>query len=194
MSSPEKIQLAIQALEQQRPLLGDAVVDAAIASLQQQLKKTDEDVTADEITAERKLVTVLFADISGFTALSEKTDPEEIRALMNRCFDHLVSVVLQYRGTVDKFIGDEIMVLFGAPKADEKHAELACRAALGMMEALKTFNEENNLNLGLHFGINTGLVVAGGIGSENRQQYSVCLLYTSPSPRDGLLSRMPSSA
>lgn len=174
MSSVEKIQQAIRALEEQRVLLGDNAVDTAVASLRQQLNETGKD--SSEVineTAERKLVTILFADISGFTSMSEKSDPEEIRTLMNKCFDTLVPVIIKYNGTVDKFIGDEVMALFGAPKADEKHAELACHAALEMMDVLKPFNTANGVNLGLHIGINTGLVVAGGIGSEKRQQYSV---------------------
>lgn len=74
----------------------------------------------------------MFADISGFTTLSERLDPEEVRALMNACSDRLVPVIQKYEGTIDKFFGDEIMALFGAPRAHERHTELACRASLGM--------------------------------------------------------------
>ena len=166
MSSATNIQQAIQALEQQRSLLGDSVIDAAIATLKQQLGE-------QEASAERKHVTVMFSDISGFTALSEKKDPEEVRSLMNKCFDSLVPVIIKYKGTIDKFIGDEIMALFGAPVANEKHAELACHCALELMDELQKFNRQHGLQLGLHIGLNTGLVVAGGIGSEGKQQYSV---------------------
>lgn len=115
----------------------------------------------------------MFADISGFTALSETMDPEAVRELMNRCFDHLVPIVEKYEGTVDKFICDEIMALFGAPMAHENGPERALRAALEMLDTLIAFNAEYKTDLGMHIGINTGLVIAGGIGSEGRQQYSV---------------------
>jgi len=122
---------------------------------------------------ERKLVTVMFADISGFTAMSEKMDPEQVRDLMNACFEQLVPVITKYGGTVDKFIGDEIMALFGVPVAHEDDPERALRAALEMMDALSEFNAMHNTDLGIHFGINTGLVVAGILGTTEQQDYSV---------------------
>jgi class 3 adenylate cyclase/tetratricopeptide (TPR) repeat protein len=174
MSAADNIKTAIAALEGQRALLGDAAVDAAVATLRAQLATVEvEQDKALQLTGERKLVTVMFADISGFTALSEKLDPEEVRALMNRCFDSLVPVVQKFNGTIDKFIGDEIMALFGAPAALERHAELACAAALELMKTLEVFNAQHNTALGLHIGINSGLVIAGGIGSQGRQDYSV---------------------
>ena len=124
-------------------------------------------------TDERKLVTILFADVSGFTALSEKLDPEKVRELINACFDWLVPVVQKYDGTIDKFIGDEIMALFGAPVAHEDDAERALRAGLDMMDAIVAFNHANGTELSLHLGINTGLVVAGQIGGHDRRDYSV---------------------
>jgi class 3 adenylate cyclase len=167
----EKLSAAIAGLESQRKGLGDAVVDPAIAALREQLARleTGRTPTADE----RKLVTIVFADVSGFTALSEKLDPEKVRELINACFDWLVPVVQKYDGTIDKFIGDEIMALFGAPVAHEDDAERALRAALDMMDAIVAFNRANGTELGLHLGINTGLVVAGQIGGHNRRDYSV---------------------
>jgi len=129
--------------------------------------------TTTHLAGERRVVTVMFADISGFTALSETMDPEQVRGLMNNCFDQLVPVVERYEGVVDKFIGDEIMALFGAPLAHEDDPARALRAALEIMDTLERFNAEHGTNLGMHAGINTGLVVAGGIGSQGRQQYSV---------------------
>src|SRR5437870_4981025 len=128
---------------------------------------------APVLAGERRQVTVLFADISGFTALAETMDPEDVRQVMNTCFAHLVPVVEAYGGTIDKFIGDEIMALFGAPIAYENDAERAVRSALAMMEALVAFNAEQGTTLGLHCGINTGLVIAGGIGTTSRHDYSV---------------------
>ena len=125
------------------------------------------------ITGERRVVSVLFADLAGFTSLAEQLDPEQVHQLINACFDCMVPVVERYGGTIDKFIGDEVMALFGAPVAHEDDPVRAVRAALGMFEALEQFNADHQTQLGLHIGINTGLVVASGIGSQGRQQYSV---------------------
>jgi class 3 adenylate cyclase/predicted ATPase len=125
------------------------------------------------LAGERRQVTVLFADISGFTALAETMDPEDVRQMMNACFARLVPLVEDYGGTIDKFIGDEIMALFGAPIAHDNDAERAVRTALAMMEVLHAFNAEQETTLGLHCGINTGMVIAGGIGTPARQDYSV---------------------
>ena len=175
MTEREQLEQAIEALENQRAILGDAVVELALAPLRRQLVEIErgECETVPALGGERKLVTVMFADISGFTALSERLDPEVVRELMNACFDHLVPLVARYGGTVDKFIGDEIMVLFGAPVAHENDPERSLSTALEMMDALATFNAQHDTDLGIHIGINTGLVIAGGIGSEGRQQYSV---------------------
>jgi class 3 adenylate cyclase/tetratricopeptide (TPR) repeat protein len=164
-----QIEHAIRALDAQRALLGDAVVDTALAPLRQQLAALQAPARP---SAERKLVTVMFADISGFTALSETMDAESVRELINACFERLVPIVEGYGGTIDKFIGDEIMALFGAPVAHEDHAPRCLGAALDMMQALEAFNAERGVDLGLHFGINSGRVVVGAVGSRERSQYS----------------------
>jgi class 3 adenylate cyclase/tetratricopeptide (TPR) repeat protein len=165
---------AAAGLEAQRALLGDLVVDSALEALRRQLAElgplTD---GRDRLAGERKLITVMFADISGYTALAEKIDPERARDLLNDCFEHLVPMVEKYGGTIDKFVGDEIVALFGAPVAHENDAERACAAALEMMAALADFNQRKKADLGLHFGINTGHVVAGDVGTSYRHDYSV---------------------
>ena len=169
----EKLNASIAALEAQRATLGDAVVDPAIAALRQQLSQLSATTETQAPEDERKIVTIVFADISGFTALSEKKDPEEVREMMNACFQSLVPVVQKYEGTIDKFIGDEIMALFGAPIAHEDDPERALRAALEMMEAIAAVNCQHGTELGIHIGINSGPVIAGQIGSEHRRDYSV---------------------
>ncbi|MEP6602557.1 MAG: adenylate/guanylate cyclase domain-containing protein [Spartobacteria bacterium] len=169
----EKWNAAIAGLEAQRGTLGDAVVDSALAALRTQLSQLRTGASEQMAGDERKLVTILFADVSGFTALSESLDPEEVRRLINACFDHLVPIVRKYDGTIDKFIGDEIMALFGAPIAHEDDPERALRAALEMMEAMGAFNQIHGTNLGMHLGINTGRVIAGSVGAEGRRDYSV---------------------
>lgn len=118
-------------------------------------------------------MTVLFADLSGFTTLLEKSDPETVRELVNACFDRLVPIIESHQGVVDQFVGDALLALFGAPVAHEDDPAQACRAALDLLEAIEDLNAERNLNLGMHIGINSGMVLAGGIGSRGRQQYSV---------------------
>lgn len=127
------------------------------------------------LESERKQVTIMFADISGFTALSEELDPEEIRDLMNSCFERLVLIVHRYEGYVDKFIGDCIMALFGAPIAHENDQERAVRCAIDMLRELEHFNDlTKSLHpLGMSIGINAGIVVAGALGSAQKQQYTV---------------------
>jgi len=129
--------------------------------------------TASDRQDERRFVTVMFTDLSGFTAMSEKMDPEEVRNLLNAFFEQLAPVVRKYGGTIEKFIGDEIMAFFGAPVAHENDPERALRAALEMMDALEDFNANRSIDLGIHFGINTGLVVAGVLGTAEQQSYAV---------------------
>jgi class 3 adenylate cyclase/tetratricopeptide (TPR) repeat protein/ABC-type dipeptide/oligopeptide/nickel transport system ATPase component len=172
----KQLEAAISSLEAQRPVLGDSVVELALAPLRQQLaglRLALPTASMPILEGERKLVTVMFADISGFTAIAEKLDPEQVRNLMNGCFDCLVPAVKKYGGWVDKFIGDAILALFGAPVAYEDHAERALRAALEMLERLAAFNAQYDTTLDVHVGINSGLVIAGGIGSQGQQQYSV---------------------
>ena len=180
MSTLEQIKRTIEQLENQRAVLGDEAIDAALQGLHQKLAEMEEpsgqakaETVDPSLLAERKLVTIMFADISGFTALAERLDPEAVRDLTNQCFDQLVPVVEKYGGTVDKFIGDEIMALFGAPLAHENDPERALRAALEMLSALQHFNQTQKTDLGIHFGINTGRVIAGGIGTSGKQEYSV---------------------
>ncbi|MBN1485592.1 MAG: tetratricopeptide repeat protein [Chloroflexia bacterium] len=174
MTEREQIEQTIALLEGQRADLGDAVVDAVLAPLREKLAALQKVSPAKAaFRGERRQVTVLFADIAGFTQLSETMDPETIRDLINDCFSFLVPVIEKYGGTVDKFLGDGVMVLFGAPVAHENDPERALHAALDMKEALSAFNAERQLDLALHFGVNTGMVVAGSLGTHERQEYSV---------------------
>ncbi|MEA3353092.1 MAG: adenylate/guanylate cyclase domain-containing protein [Campylobacterota bacterium] len=127
--------------------------------------------------SERKTVTVLFADISGFTAMSEKLDPEEVTIIMNKCLSMMGDSVTKYEGYIDKYIGDCIMAIFGAPVTHENDPELALLAAIDMNKKIKEFNKDLPIKLEkpltLHTGINTGLVVAGNMGSDARMDYTV---------------------
>ncbi|MGH7325118.1 MAG: adenylate/guanylate cyclase domain-containing protein [Candidatus Rokuibacteriota bacterium] len=128
------------------------------------------------LEGERKQVTVLFVDVSGFTSLSERLDPEDVHRLMTRAFELMLEEVHRYEGTVNQFLGDGIMALFGAPIAHEDHAQRAVHAALGIRKALEGHQEELQRKRGITFtvrqGLNTGLVVVGSIGSDLRMDYT----------------------
>ena len=173
LATKEQLERAISDLQAQRSLLGDAVVDPAIAALREQLAKRLAPPRGTTGNEERKIVTVMFADISGFTQLAEQIDAEEARELVNACFERFAPVIQRYDGTIDKFLGDAIMVLFGAPVAHENDPERALRAALELMAALESFNADRKLALSLHIGVNTGPVIAGAVGTQARQDYSV---------------------
>src|SRR5919197_3714967 len=117
---------------------------------------------------ERRQVTVVFADLSGYTAVAETMDPEAVKSLVERCLRRLGEEVERFGGRVDKYIGDNVMAVFGAPVAHEDDAERAVRAALGMQAAMAEINENlgasHGANLALRVGVNTGEVVAGAIG------------------------------
>src|SRR5438093_13739538 len=94
------------------------------------------------IEGERKQVTVMFADVSGFTAMSERLDPEEIHAIMDRAFEVILDSVHRYEGTINQFLGDGVMALFGAPIAHEDHAHRALCAALAIQRELKPLADD----------------------------------------------------
>ncbi len=125
--------------------------------------------------SERRLATVMFADISGFTAMSEKMDPEEVTAVMNGCFEMLGEHIEAHGGHIDKFIGDCVMVCFGVPRALENAPLRAVNTAIEIRNRLYQFNNEKNLGipLDIHIGINTGMVVSGTVGSTGRKDYTV---------------------
>jgi adenylate cyclase len=126
---------------------------------------------------QRRQMTVLFSDIRGFTTVSERGNPEEIVRTLNEYFTRMVDIVFDHRGTLDKFVGDMVMALFGAPLDDRDHAEHAVDAALEMVDALQRLNErwaaDARPPLDMGIGINTGPMIAGNIGSEAIMSYTV---------------------
>ena len=128
------------------------------------------------LEGERKHVTVLFADVGGYTSLSERADPEEIHALMDRCFGSILEQVHYYEGTVNQFTGDGVMALFGAPIALEDAPRRAVLAALRIQEALAPLDAEVRAEHGVPFqmriGVHSGPVVVAGIGDDLRMDYT----------------------
>jgi class 3 adenylate cyclase/tetratricopeptide (TPR) repeat protein len=128
------------------------------------------------IEGERKLVTVLFADVVDYTAMSEKLDPEEVHQIMDGCFKILMNEVHKYEGTINQFTGDGVMALFGAPLAHEDHAQRACHAALSIQKAIEEYGAKVHKDYGADFkmriGLNSGPVVVGSIGDDLRMDYT----------------------
>jgi adenylate cyclase len=124
---------------------------------------------------EVKDVSVLFADIVGFTTMSEKMSPAAVSLLLNDYFSRMTDIIFKYEGTLDKYIGDAIMAVFGAPLDMADHAVRAIRAALEMREQLEAFNSERKEGptLRIRIGINSGKAVAGEIGGINKKEYTV---------------------
>ncbi|KAA0235276.1 MAG: hypothetical protein EDR02_04890 [Actinobacteria bacterium] len=112
---------------------------------------------------QRRVVTVLFADLVGFTSLSETLDPEQVKNLVDDAFERLVADVTAFGGRVDKIIGDAIVALFGAPIAHEDDAERAVRAGLQMQETLGQYSEETGAHIRMRIGVNTGEVLVGAL-------------------------------
>jgi class 3 adenylate cyclase/tetratricopeptide (TPR) repeat protein len=144
------------------------------------------------IEGERKIVTVMFADVTGFTSMSEKLDPEDVHRIMNGCFGILMDEVHKCEGTVNEFRGDGVMALFGAPIAHEDHAQRACVAALAVQQGLVPYGEKLNAEYGIDFrvriGLNSGPVVVGAIGDDLRMDY------TAQGDTANLAARMESNA
>jgi adenylate cyclase len=135
------------------------------------------DPSRANLGGQRREMTVLFSDIRGFTAASERAAPEAVVAQLNEYFGAMVEVLFRHQGTLDKFVGDMVMGLFGAPLADDRHADHAVQAALDMTRTLDRLNErwraEGKPALNIGIGINSGEMIAGNIGSESIMSYTV---------------------
>ncbi len=128
---------------------------------------------AGAVAGERRQVTVLFADLSGFTALAQSLDPEEVRELVGRFTVLVDEIVLGYGGSIDKHIGDAVMALFGAPVAHDDDPLRAARAALDIHDALARVSTSAKRPLQAHIGIASGEVVAGTLGRADAHDYTV---------------------
>ena len=128
------------------------------------------------IEGERKLVTVLFADVANYTAMSERLDPEEVHQIMDGCFKILMDEIHRHEGTINQFTGDGVMVLFGAPVSHEDHAQRACHSALAIQKSMQDYRYGVEKDFGVDFkmriGINSGPVIVGSIGNDLRMDYT----------------------
>ena len=154
-----------------------ASIRQALRALMPTSLATKINAAAVEITGERREVTVLFLDMANFTATAHVLDSEDIYLLTDEAMRLLAEVVYKYEGIIDKYTGDGLMALFGAPVAHENDPERAVRAALEMHTVLqplrKRFKQEHGLDYQTRIGINTGRVIAGQVGSDLHMEYTV---------------------
>jgi class 3 adenylate cyclase/tetratricopeptide (TPR) repeat protein len=159
MTDRHQLERAIAAQEELRGTLPDDVVDTAVAALRAQLDAIDDAVER------RRQVTVLFADVHGFTSMSETRDPEVVTGVMNALWERLDAVIVAGGGAIDKHIGDAVMAVWGADASGEDDPECAVRTALALQAALVEFRGETGHELAMRAGVNTGLVHVAPFGT-----------------------------
>jgi adenylate cyclase len=129
------------------------------------------------LPSERREVTVIFLDIKDFTNLAERLDPEEATDILNRIFQPITNIIYKYEGSINKFLGDGLMIVFGTPYSHENDPERAVRASLEMMESIERNGEieidNKKVKLKARIGINTGLCISGEIGSLLRKEFTI---------------------
>lgn len=162
-SQIDSLEQAIAAQETARATLGDAAVDAAVAALREKLSELQSQVA--QPGQQRKQITVLFADVSGFTAMSEALDAEVVGETMNALWARLDGVIVEHGGLIDKHIGDAVMALWGVEVSREDDPERAIRAALEMHETLGALVATVEAPLQMRIGIHTGPVLLGEVGT-----------------------------
>lgn len=173
MDELKNLEHTIAALENQRSILGDMVVDAALAPLRARLAELQTRVAGEQ----RKLVTILFADLVGSTPMTEALDPEDVREILNTYFARWNTHIQENSGVVEKYIGDAVMAVFGLATAREDDPERALRAALAMQHSLadlnQTFEQDWGIELSMRVGVHTGQVVISTLDERQGQEFVV---------------------
>ncbi len=192
----ELLEQAIAALEGRRSLLGEEIVDVALASMREKLAGAEGRSRVSREPQQRKLITVLFSDVSGFTAMAETMDHEIVNDVINSLWFRVDKAILDHGGRIDKHIGDAIMALYGTPTAHEDDTERAIRSALQIQaeildwkrelsESLKDYQAQIQ-NIQLRIGINAGPALLGTVGLTNE--------YTAIGDTVNLASRLETAA
>ncbi len=155
----------------------DSVSDSAIRQRPKEyVQKLEAARKSQSMQGERRIVTVMFCDVKGSTAMAEKLDPEEWTEIMNQAFEFLITPIYKYEGTLARLMGDGILAFFGAPIAHEDDAHRAVLAGLDIINEIQPFREkitlQYNLDFDIRVGINTGLVVVGEVGSDLFMEYT----------------------
>jgi adenylate cyclase len=129
-----------------------------------------------KLGGDRKEVSILFSDIRGYTSLTENMEAEEVVSMLNEYFESMVDAVFTHKGTLDKYIGDAIMAVFGSPLPLEEHALMAVQTSIEMRHRLKIFNQnrvaKNKPQIRIGIGINSDTVISGNIGSSKRMEFT----------------------
>ncbi len=162
MNEQQQLEQAITALEAQRAVLGDSVVDASVSTLKAKLAL----LANAQPGQQRKQATALMADISGFTALSETMDAEDVGALVNALWARLDEIILTHGGWIEKHIGDAVLALWGVKVSSESDPIRAAQAGLEMQAAVDEINRQSSTRLGMRIGIHTGGVLISEIGTQ----------------------------
>jgi class 3 adenylate cyclase/predicted ATPase len=193
---------ALEALEAQRSILGNEVTDIAQASIREKLARLHRGIRGVDEPQERKLITVLFADVSGFTAMAESMDHEIVNTVINSLWSRVDKAIQEYGGRIDKHIGDAVMGLFGTPIAREDDAERAIRAALLIQAEVQEWKQEfsdsipnlaaESKKIHLRIGINTGPALLGTVGTIGEytaigNTVNVSSRLQAAAPTDGIL-------
>jgi class 3 adenylate cyclase/tetratricopeptide (TPR) repeat protein len=185
---------ALEELEGQRAILGDQTVDLAQSAIHEKIARLAQETAASERQV-RKLITILFADVSGFTAMAEAMDHEIVTGMINSLWSRVDRAIQEHGGRIDKHIGDAVMALFGTPTAREDDPERAIRAALQMQAEIQKWKDEFKAtpstrdqppNIQLRIGINTGPALLGTVGTIGE--------YTAIGNTVNLASRLESAA
>jgi class 3 adenylate cyclase/predicted ATPase len=158
-----KLRRAIAMQENLRGTVDDAIIDATLATLREKLAELETQAVLP--SQQRKQITILFADVKGFTAMSETMDSEEVGDLMNALWREMDAIIAEYGGLIDKHMGDAVMALWGVDKAREDDPEQAIRAALAMNSRLTELSAAQHVNLAMRIGISTGPVLLGIFGT-----------------------------
>lgn len=177
IADPEEVRKKVVEVELEKKSVENERVKGALSRyLSERVANTLLESGIDHLEGVRRTVTLMFTDIRGFTTLSEAMQPEETVSLLNSYFSRMVDIVFQYDGMLDKYMGDGMMVIFGAPIPCEDHAWRAVLTALKMREELKVLNAERKAAglppLSIGIGIHTGECIVGNIGSKQRIDYT----------------------
>jgi len=172
--SMEKIRALNEQLNMRNKLLNETFGRFLSDEIVRQLLDTPDGLN---LGGSKRKLTIMMSDLRGFTAISERMDPEELITMLNHYLGEMTEIIQRHNGTIIEFMGDGIFAIFGAPVASDTHADDAVAAALEMqarMEPINAWNKEHGYtNLQMGIGINTGEVIVGNIGSERRTKYGV---------------------